>query len=142
MLVLAGVPLVLAVLIGVVAALPLSMLLLRGLRKRMDAGLAVVRERRSAQREVLRARLRGDELADARSDEAPSARPTPVSTDQASSKRPVWPSTRISARPSAPPSTFRTGSSAAGRANRPSSTGQLRRPPSAVNRNGSSTSAA
>ena len=38
LLVLAGVPLVLAVLIGVVAALPLSMLLLRGLRKRMDAG--------------------------------------------------------------------------------------------------------
>ena len=69
LLVLAGVPLVLAVLIGVVAALPLSMLLLRGLRKRMDAGLTVVRERRSAQREVLRARLRGDELADARSDE-------------------------------------------------------------------------
>ena len=60
LLVLAGVPLVLAVLIGLVAALPLSMLLLRGLRKRMDAGLAVVREQRSAQREVLRARLRGD----------------------------------------------------------------------------------
>ena len=37
LLVLAGVPLVLAMLIGVVAALPLSMLLLRGLRKRMDA---------------------------------------------------------------------------------------------------------
>ena len=62
LLVLAGVPLVLAVLIGVVAALPLSMLLLRGLRKRMDASLAVVRERRAAQREVLRARLRGDDL--------------------------------------------------------------------------------
>ena len=69
LLLLAGVPLVLAVLIGVVAALPLSMLLLRGLRKRMDAGLAVVQERRAAQREVLRARLRGDDRADARSDE-------------------------------------------------------------------------
>lgn len=68
LLLLAGVPLVLAVLIGVVAALPLSMLLLRGLRKRMDAGLAVVREQRSAQREVLRARLRGDNPVD--SDEA------------------------------------------------------------------------
>ena len=68
LLVLAGVPLVLAVLIGVVAALPLSMLLLRGLRKRMDAGVAVVRERRAAQREVLRARLRGDDLP-ARSDD-------------------------------------------------------------------------
>ena len=60
LLVLAGVPLVLAVLIGLVAALPLSMLLLRGLRKRMDAGLAVVREQRSAQQKVLRTRLRGD----------------------------------------------------------------------------------
>ena len=62
LLVLAGVPLVLAILIGVVAALPLSMLLLRGLRKRMDAGVAAVQERRTAQREVLRARLRGDDL--------------------------------------------------------------------------------
>ena len=61
LLVLAGVPLVLAILIGVVAALPLSMLLLRGLRKRMDAGVAAVQERRMAQREVLRARLRGDD---------------------------------------------------------------------------------
>ena len=62
LLVLAGVPLVLAILIGVVAALPLSMLLLRGLRKRMDAGVAAVQERRMAQREVLRARLRGDDV--------------------------------------------------------------------------------
>jgi hypothetical protein len=62
LLVLAGVPLVLAILIGVVAALPLSMLLLRGLRKRMDAGVAAVQERRTAQREVLRARLRGDDV--------------------------------------------------------------------------------
>jgi hypothetical protein len=68
LLVLAGVPLVLAILIGVVAALPLSMLLLRGLRTRMDAGVAAVQERRTAQREVLRARLRGDDLA-ARSDD-------------------------------------------------------------------------
>ena len=68
LLVLAGVPLVLAILIGVVAALPLSMLLLRGLRKRMDAGVAAVQERRTAQREVLRARLRGDDLP-ARSDD-------------------------------------------------------------------------
>ena len=68
LLVLAGVPLVLAILIGVVAALPLSMLLLRGLRKRMDAGVAAVQERRTAQREVLRARLRGDNLS-ARSDD-------------------------------------------------------------------------
>jgi hypothetical protein len=69
LLVLAGVPLLLAVLIGVIVALPLAMLLLRGLRTRMDAGLAAVRERRAAQREVLRARLRGDELP---ADEAPA----------------------------------------------------------------------
>jgi len=71
LLVLAGVPLLLALLIGVVAALPLSMLLLRGLRKRMDAGVAAVQERRTVQREVLRARLRGDEVQDedVRSDE-------------------------------------------------------------------------
>ena len=71
LLVLAGVPLLLALLIGVVAALPLSMLLLRGLRERMDAGVAAVQERRTAQREVLRARLRGDEVLDedVRSDE-------------------------------------------------------------------------
>src|SRR3954447_5202272 len=62
LLVLAGVPLVLAILIGGVAALPLSMLILRGLRTRADAGGAAVRERRTAQRGVLRARLRGDEL--------------------------------------------------------------------------------
>jgi Protein of unknown function (DUF4229) len=61
LLVLAGVPLLLAVLIGVIAALPLSMLLLRGLRKRLDTAIAVVRERRAAQRELLRARLRGDD---------------------------------------------------------------------------------
>jgi uncharacterized protein DUF4229 len=64
LLVLAGVPLILAVLIGVIAALPLSWLLLRGLRVRMDTALTVVRGRRSAQREVLRARLRGDDLPD------------------------------------------------------------------------------
>ena len=64
LLVLAGVPLLLAVLIGVIAALPLSMLLLRGLRRQVDVGLTAVRERRAAQREVLRARLRGDDLLD------------------------------------------------------------------------------
>jgi hypothetical protein len=64
LLVLAGVPLILAVLIGVIAALPLSWLLLRALRVRMDTALTAVRERRSAQREVLRARLRGDDLPD------------------------------------------------------------------------------
>ncbi len=68
LLVLAGVPLLLAALIGLIAALPLSMLLLRGLRGRLDAALAAVRQRRAAEREVLRARLRGDDLAGAAED--------------------------------------------------------------------------
>jgi hypothetical protein len=62
LLLVAGVPLLLALLIGLVAALPLSMVLLRGQRGRLDASMAVVRARRAAEREVLRARLRGDDL--------------------------------------------------------------------------------
>ena len=72
LLVLAGVPLLLAVLIGVIAALPLSMLLLRGLRRQVDAGLTAVRERRAAQREVLRARLRGDDPPDVPTADVPA----------------------------------------------------------------------
>lgn len=81
----AGVPLLLAALIGLIAALPLSMLLLSGLRTRLDVAVAAVRQRRSAERAVLRARLRGDELADttghtesgrtAGSDHAPERQP-------------------------------------------------------------------
>jgi hypothetical protein len=68
LLLVAGVPLLLALLIGVIAALPLSTVLLRGLRGRLDASMAVVRERRAAEREVLRARLRGDDPSDARAE--------------------------------------------------------------------------
>jgi hypothetical protein len=64
LLALAGVPVVLAVLIGLIVALPLSMVLFRGLRNRLDTAIAVVRERRGAEREALRARLRGDGEAD------------------------------------------------------------------------------
>jgi hypothetical protein len=64
LLVVAGVPLLLALLIGLIVALPLSMVLLRGLRGRLDVSVAAVRERRAAEREVLRARLRGDDLSD------------------------------------------------------------------------------
>lgn len=71
LLVAARVPLLLAVLIGLIAALPLSMVLLRGLRGRLDVAMAVVRERRAAEREVLRARLRGDDP----SDDAPERQP-------------------------------------------------------------------
>ena len=61
LLALAGVPLVVALLVGIVVALPLSMVLFRGLRGRLDAALAGWRERRSVEREALRARLRGDD---------------------------------------------------------------------------------
>ena len=59
-LVAAGTPLVIALLVGLIVALPLSMLLFRGLRARLDSALAVARAQRAAQREVLRAGLRGD----------------------------------------------------------------------------------
>jgi hypothetical protein len=59
-LVLFGVPLVVAVLVGLIVALPLSMVAFRGLRARLDEALAAAQARRSAEREALRARLRGD----------------------------------------------------------------------------------
>jgi Flp pilus assembly protein TadB len=66
-LVLAGVPLLISVGVGVIAGLPLSMLLLRGLHNRVSAGLAARSAARRAQRARLRAELRGeadDESAD------------------------------------------------------------------------------
>jgi hypothetical protein len=57
---LAGVPVLIATLVGLVVALPLSMVLFRGLRARLDAALAAANGRRSTEREALRARLRGD----------------------------------------------------------------------------------
>ena len=57
---LAGTPLVIALLVALVVALPLSMLLFRGMRGRLDAALAASRERRGTQRAALRAGLRGD----------------------------------------------------------------------------------
>lgn len=59
----AGVPFLIALLVAFIVALPLSMVLFRGLRGRLDAALAVAGQRRSAEREALRARLRGDDLA-------------------------------------------------------------------------------
>jgi hypothetical protein len=68
-LVLAGVPLVVAGLVGLVVALPLSMVLFRGLRARLDTALAEAGERRAAERAALRARLRGDAAADGSDDQ-------------------------------------------------------------------------
>lgn len=56
----AGVPLLLAVLIGLIVALPLSMFVFRGLRDRLDSALVVAGARRSEERAALRARLRGE----------------------------------------------------------------------------------
>ena len=60
LLVLAGAPFVVSVLVGLIVALPLSMVLFRGLRGRLDAALAEASRRRAVEREALRARLRGD----------------------------------------------------------------------------------
>lgn len=61
-LVVVGVPLLLAALIGIIVALPLSMVVFRGLRDRLDSAVAAVAARRSDERSALRARLRGDDL--------------------------------------------------------------------------------
>jgi hypothetical protein len=61
LLALAGVPVLLALLLALVVALPLSLVVFRGLRARLDLALAESGRRRGAQREALRARLRGDE---------------------------------------------------------------------------------
>jgi Na+-transporting methylmalonyl-CoA/oxaloacetate decarboxylase gamma subunit len=60
LLMVAGVPFVLALLVALIVALPLSMVLFRGLRARLDSALTTTRERRAREREALRARLRGD----------------------------------------------------------------------------------
>lgn len=58
---LAGVPLVVSLLLAVVVALPLSMVLLGSLRARVTAGLAVVSARRRDERDRLRRQLRDGE---------------------------------------------------------------------------------
>ena len=61
LLLLAGVPLLVSLLLAVVVALPLSMVLLSSLRARVNAGLAVVGARHRAERDQLRRQLRGEE---------------------------------------------------------------------------------
>lgn len=60
-LVLAGVPLLVAILLALAVALPLSMVLLRALRVRVSAGLAAAGARRRAERDRLRSQLRGEQ---------------------------------------------------------------------------------
>ncbi|HEX2297292.1 MAG TPA: DUF4229 domain-containing protein, partial [Pseudonocardiaceae bacterium] len=59
LLVLAGVPLLVAILLSLVLVLPLSLVLFRPLRTRVAAGLQEAGERRRAERDRLRAQLRG-----------------------------------------------------------------------------------
>jgi hypothetical protein len=76
LLLLAGTPLVISLLVALIVALPLSMLVFRGLRARLDTALAVSRARRAQEREALRAGLRGDDTPPEDIDEPPGA-PTP-----------------------------------------------------------------
>lgn len=60
LLVLAGVPLLVSILLALVVALPLSMLVLSSLRSRVNSGLAMVQARRKAERDRLRRQLRDE----------------------------------------------------------------------------------
>ena len=55
------VPLLPALAVGVVVALPASLFLFKGLRQRVAVGLNERQAKRQAEREKLRAELRGDE---------------------------------------------------------------------------------
>ncbi|GAA5155476.1 hypothetical protein GCM10023321_28940 [Pseudonocardia eucalypti] len=70
-----GVPFLVALLVGLVASVPLSMLLLGGPRADLDAALAWSGRRRGEQRARLRAQLRG-EAVDALPPTEPSAGPS------------------------------------------------------------------
>jgi ABC-type bacteriocin/lantibiotic exporter with double-glycine peptidase domain len=59
-LVLVGLPLLLGLIIALIVALPLSLLLFRPLRARVNRELAAAGAGRRAQKERLRAELRGD----------------------------------------------------------------------------------
>jgi hypothetical protein len=61
LLLLAGVPLLVSILLALVVALPLSMVLLGSVRARVNAGLAAVGARRRDERDRLRRQLRGEE---------------------------------------------------------------------------------
>lgn len=56
----AGVPVLIAVMIGLVVAMPLAMMLLPRLRTEMNVALAEAGRRRRAQKQLLRAQLRGE----------------------------------------------------------------------------------
>ena len=74
LLLLAGTPLIISLLVGLIVALPLSMLVFRGLRARLDVAVNASQARRAEERAALRARLRGDE-PDAASDDRGERQP-------------------------------------------------------------------
>lgn len=55
-----SIPLLVALMFAIVLSLPISMLLFKGLRTRVNASIAVVDQRRRSDKADLRARLRGD----------------------------------------------------------------------------------
>jgi hypothetical protein len=55
------IPLVVAALFALIIAMPLSLILFKGLRTRVNEDIAVVDERRRQDKAQLRARLRGEE---------------------------------------------------------------------------------
>ncbi|QLL09989.1 DUF4229 domain-containing protein [Mycobacterium vicinigordonae] len=63
-------PFTLALLLGLIVAMPLGMWVFGPLRRRATAALEVTGERRRKERDQLRARLRGDAVAEPGSDEA------------------------------------------------------------------------
>lgn len=75
LLVVAGVPLAVAVLVGLIVALPLSMVLFRGLRTRLDTALRQATARRSVERDALRAGLRGEAVPDEESGDRAQSEP-------------------------------------------------------------------
>ena len=64
LLLLFDVPLLVSLAVAIVAGFPLGLLLFRGLNQRVTAGLAARGATRHAERERLRAQLRGQEPAD------------------------------------------------------------------------------
>lgn len=60
-LVLVGVPLLVSLAVGIIVAFPLSLVLFRGLRNKTTVALAARNSRRDAERERLRAELRGQQ---------------------------------------------------------------------------------
>jgi Protein of unknown function (DUF4229) len=71
----AELPVVVVALFALIIAMPLGIWVFSPLRRRATAALEVTGERRRAERDQLRARLRGEAAPSAQPDEAPNAEP-------------------------------------------------------------------